>query len=80
MTARLFVHIHTGVNEMPQWEGKRANVSHMSAGIAVDDFHVAGYWKLLRLKPLTLLTLEWQIMNTQMPQGYWDQANIFALR
>lgn len=43
MNTCLCVHIHTGVNKSPQWKGKRANVSHMSAGIVGDDFHVAAY-------------------------------------
>lgn len=58
MNTCLCVHIHTGVNKSPQWKGKRANVSHMSAGIVGDDFHVAAYWKLLGVKLLTVLALE----------------------
>ena len=43
MNTCLCVHIHTGVNENSQRKGKRANVSHMSAGAVGDDFHVSSY-------------------------------------
>lgn len=58
MNTCLCVHIHTGVNGSPQRKGKRANVSHMSARIVGDDFHMASYWKLLGVKLLTALALE----------------------
>lgn len=34
------VRIHRGVNENPQQNGERANVSHMSAEIVGDDIYV----------------------------------------
>lgn len=63
MNTCLLVHIRTGVNESVQRKGERANVSHMSAGITGDDFHVVGYWKLLGVKLLTGSALEWQSVN-----------------
>lgn len=65
------VHIHTGVNECPQRKEKGANVSHMSAGIAGDDFHMGSYWKLFGVKLWGALALE--------PHKHTDEVTAISL-
>lgn len=80
MNTCLCVRIHRGVNESPQRKGKRANVSPMSAGIVGDDFYVVSYWKLLGVKPLTVLARKRQIMNVQMHWCDWCKVTATRLK